>query len=129
MFESWGSVVHRGRWVVIAVVLAVTVLGGLWGSGVFGKLSQGGYADPASQSAQAADLATSTFGNSTGDVVVVYTAPPRAHRRRARRTAGARRSCTRCPPTAVRSVTSYWQTHSPLLVTADHRHALADHHA
>lgn len=123
MFEAWGSVVHRRRWVVIAVVLAVTVVGGLWGSGVFARLSQGGYTDPSSQSTQAADLATSTFGNSAGDVVVVYTAP--AGHTVDESAAAALRVLHALPTSAVRSVTSYWATHSPLLVTQDHRRALA----
>jgi RND superfamily putative drug exporter len=108
--------------VVIAVVLAVTVLGGLWGSGVFTRLSQGGYTDPASESTQAGNLANSTFGNRAGDVVVVYTAA--SGHTVDQSSAAALRVLHALPASAVRSENSYWETRSPLLVTSDHRHAL-----
>ena len=47
---------------MVAVVLVATLAGGAWGLGVFGRLSQGGYTDPASQSQRASDLADRTFG-------------------------------------------------------------------
>lgn len=125
MFASWGSIVYRRRWVVIGVVLALTVLGGAWGVGVLGKLSQGGYVDAASESSRATDLASATFGKQVGDVVVVYTAP-------AGRTvddpALARAGITTLHALSTGSVTSavsYWDTHAPQLVTPDHRRALA----
>ena len=74
MFDWWGSVVHRRRWVVVAVVLGATLISGIWGAGVFGRLSQGGYDDPGSQSAQVANLVAGQLGHPAGDVVVVYTA-------------------------------------------------------
>jgi RND superfamily putative drug exporter len=121
MFAAWGALVHRRRWVVIGLVLAVTVLGGGWGVGVFGKLTQGGYTDRSGQAAQAGDLVDRTFGKQAGDVVVIYTgdldAPAVA--------AAARATLRALPADAVRSVTSYWDGPSPRLVTADHRHALA----
>jgi RND superfamily putative drug exporter len=125
MFGAWGALVHRRRWVVIAVVLAVTVLGGGWGLGVFGKLSQGGYTDPASQSSTAGDLVDSTFGKQAGDVVVVYTAPPGHTVDGPAVTAAARAVLHSLPPGAVSSETSYWDTGSPQLATSNHRHALA----
>lgn len=122
MFEAWGTVVYRRRWVVIAAVLAVTVLGGLWGTGVFAKLSQGGYTDPASESTQAENLANSTFGNRAGDVVVLYTAA-QGHTVD-QSSAAALQMLHALPTSAVRSETSYWETRSPLLVTQDHQRAL-----
>lgn len=122
MFETWGTVVMRRRWLVIAVVLAVTVLGGAWGSGVFAKLSQGGYTDPHSESTQAGNLADATFGNRAGDVVIVYGAAPGHTVDQSARAATA--VLHGLPRDAVKSVTSYWDTRSPQLVTPDHRHAL-----
>jgi RND superfamily putative drug exporter len=123
VFGAWGALVARRRWVVIAVVLAATIAGGAWGLGVFGRLSQGGYTDTASQSAQAGDLADRTFGRQTGDVVVLYTAPP-GHTV-TESTAAATRVLHGLPAAAVRSSISYWDTHSPRLTTPDQRHALA----
>ncbi len=122
MFAGWGGVVHRRRWVIVGVVLIATLVGGAWGAGVFGKLSQGGYTDTASQSAQASVLVDSTFGRQTGDVVVLYTAPP-GHTVD-ERAAAATRVLHALPRDAVRSTVSYWDTHSPRLATPDHRRAL-----
>jgi RND superfamily putative drug exporter len=125
VFASWGALVYRGRWVVIAVVSAVTVLGGGWGLGVFGTLHQGGYTDPASQSSQAADLTEATFGRQAGDVVVVYTAPPGHSVNEPGIAKAARAVLHSLPSSAVRSEVSYWDSGAATLVTPDHRHALA----
>ncbi|HEX5404057.1 MAG TPA: MMPL family transporter [Pseudonocardiaceae bacterium] len=124
MFASWGALVFRGRWIVIAVVLGVTVLGGAWGLGVFGTLHQGGYTDPASRSSQAAALAERTFGRQAGDVVVVYTAPPGHTVAEPDVAAAARRVLRSLPAGAARFVVSYWDSGSSALVTPDRRHAL-----
>lgn len=125
MFAAWGSIVHRRRWIVIAVVLGVTVLGGAWGAGVFAHLSQGGYVDPASQSSRATDLADRTFGKQVGDVVVVYTAPAGRTVDDPAIVSAARATLHNLPRDAVRARTSHWDTPSPQLVTADRHRALA----
>ncbi|MBY6410583.1 MMPL family transporter [Rhodococcus sp. BP-252] len=70
----WASfVVARKRWVLtIAVVLVA--LGGIWGLGVFGKLSEGGFIDPGSEAAQVSSL-VSGLGQQTPDIVAIYTPP------------------------------------------------------
>jgi RND superfamily putative drug exporter len=125
MFAGWGGLVHRRRWLVAGLVLVATLAGGAWGLGVFGRLSQGGYTDTASQSAQAGALADRVFGPQTGDVVVLYTAPPGHTVDEPAVAAGAARVLHALPRDAVRATRSYWDTHSPRLVTPDHRRALA----
>ncbi|WP_072806638.1 MMPL family transporter [Rhodococcoides yunnanense] len=70
----WASfVVSRKRWVLtIAVVLVA--LSGVWGLGVFGKLSEGGFVDPGSEAAQVSSLVQG-LGQQTPDIVAIYTAP------------------------------------------------------
>jgi trehalose monomycolate/heme transporter len=120
VFAAWGALVYRTRWMVIAVVLGVTVLGGAWGTGVFAHLSQGGYVDTTSESSTAADLVDRTFGKQVGDVVVVYTAP-------AGHTVDEYGNAVlhELPSSAVRAETSYWDTHAAQLATPDKRRALA----
>jgi len=56
-------------------------------------------------------------------VIVRYTAPP--GRSVDTYAAAAHTVLHDLPPSAVRSVTSYWDTHAPQLVTPDHQRALA----
>jgi uncharacterized membrane protein YdfJ with MMPL/SSD domain len=123
VFASWGSVVYRRRWVVALTVLVLAVIGGIWGAGVFGTLDQGGYTSDSSQSTQAADAIQQAFGKQGGDVVVLYTAP--AGRTVADYAAAGKAVLHALPKADVTTALNYWDTPSPQLVTADHRHALA----
>ncbi|TWP52869.1 MMPL family transporter [Lentzea tibetensis] len=72
MFAKWGSLAYRRRWVVLVATVLLAVVGGVWGLGVFDKLSQGGYEAPTSEAARANQIAEQTFGRQGGDVFVVY---------------------------------------------------------
>lgn len=70
----WASfVVSRKRWVLVIAVLVVA-LSGIWGLGVFGKLSEGGFVDPGSEAAEVSSL-VANLGQQTPDIVAIYTAP------------------------------------------------------
>lgn len=70
----WASfVVSHKRW-VMAVVVVVVAVGGVSGLGVFSKLSEGGYTDAGSESAEVARLVQG-IGRPTPDIVAIYTAP------------------------------------------------------
>ncbi|QQQ76438.1 MMPL family transporter [Saccharothrix sp. 6-C] len=72
MFAKWGSLAYRRRWVVLIATVALAVVGGIWGLGVFDRLSQGGYEAPTSEAARANQVAQEAFGRQGGDVLVVY---------------------------------------------------------
>ncbi len=72
MIERWGAFVARRALAVLLVGLAVAVAAGAYGFGVFDELSQGGFDDPDSESAQALAIEQDTFGNQGVDVVVIY---------------------------------------------------------
>ncbi|WP_053714517.1 MMPL family transporter [Saccharothrix sp. NRRL B-16348] len=72
MFAKWGSLAYRRRWVVLIATVALAVVGGIWGLGVFDRLSQGGYEAPTSEAARANEVAQEAFGRQGGDVLVVY---------------------------------------------------------
>ncbi|MBP2339920.1 RND superfamily putative drug exporter [Saccharothrix coeruleofusca] len=72
MFAKWGSLAYRRRWVVLIATALLAVAGGVWGLGVFDKLSQGGYEAPSSEAARANQVAQDAFGRQDGDVLVVY---------------------------------------------------------
>ena len=70
--ERWGRLVARLRWTVLVVGLLVAVLAGLYGFGVFGALSDGGFEDPDSESARADAAIAEAFGPTDADVLVLY---------------------------------------------------------
>nr|WP_280317380.1 MMPL family transporter [Nocardia wallacei] len=73
----WGRFVHRHRFVVLAVALAVVALSGLFGRDLGPRLTQGGWFDEHSESVVASKIADETFGRDRdADIIVLYTAPP-----------------------------------------------------
>jgi len=71
MFAWWSSTVIRARWLMLAAGLVLAVAGAVWGSGVFASLTNGGFDDPASDSAKVQQIAA-RLGTQTPDVVVLY---------------------------------------------------------
>ena len=67
--------VVRRRWWVIAVALVALPLSALYGGGVHGKLSPGGFVDPGSESARTAAAVAKEFPSSAqSDFVILVTA-------------------------------------------------------
>ncbi|MGU3437939.1 MMPL family transporter [Actinomycetes bacterium M1A6_2h] len=76
MFARWGDLVHRLRFTVIGVMVALLLGLAGYGLSLNDHLSQSGFDDPGSESVRAAKLADGTFGrDANGDVVALYTAP------------------------------------------------------
>ncbi|MGQ0839505.1 MMPL family transporter [Actinokineospora sp.] len=125
MFASWGSAVHRRRWVVLVATLLVTVAGGLWGLGVFDKLTQGGYDDPGSESAQVARIIEEQLGQRSADVVVLYTAPAGGTVDDPAFAQRVTAALNGLPADRIAQRVDYWSTGQPALATPDKRMALA----
>ncbi|AHI02168.1 MMPL family transporter [Kutzneria albida] len=125
MFASWGALAHRRRWVVIIAVVLLTVIGGAWGAGVFGKLTQGGYDDPGSQAAHVDKVIEDSIGKQGGDVVVLYTAPDGRTVDDPQLAQKINDRLSALPGSDVGKVVSYWNTHVPQLADATKQHGLA----
>jgi RND superfamily putative drug exporter len=41
MFEGWGRVIYRRRWLTLVIAAAGIVIAAAWGTGVFGALTSG----------------------------------------------------------------------------------------
>ncbi|GLY51087.1 MMPL family transporter [Lentzea sp. NBRC 102530] len=113
MFAKWGTLAYKRRWVVMVATLALTVMGGVWGLGVFERLNEGGFGDPTSESIRANKLVEETFGRQGGDIVIIYTAPtgstidsPDVREKAERQLAGL-------PTDKVKTVASYWSLPQP----------------
>jgi uncharacterized membrane protein YdfJ with MMPL/SSD domain len=122
MFQAWGRGLYRRRRLVLVIGVLFVAFAGVWGTGVFGKLTSGNsFTPPDSQSQREQNLADQTFGRNDADVVVLYrsatmTVNDPAYQQAV--TAGL----DRLPRAEVARTTTYWSTHSPALVSKD-RHA------
>lgn len=122
MFAWWGRAVVRLRWTVLAAGLALVAVGVTWGAGVFGSLTGGGFEDPDSESVRADRRISAELGNQGADLLVLYSSP----------SSTADQPAFRAPVTGtldqlrerpeVARVTSWYETGSPALLSAD-RHA------
>ena len=125
MFETWGRVMYRRRRLTLVIAAIGIVFAGVWGTQVFGALTSGNsFTPPNSQSQREADLAASTFGRNSADVVVLYrsarlTVSDPAYR------AAVTSALAGLPRREVPAASTYWSTRPPRsasLVSGD-RHA------
>ncbi|WP_432871718.1 MMPL family transporter [Microbispora rosea] len=122
MFGALGRSAVRHRRLILLGALLFTVVAGVWGAGVFGRLGGGaGFDDPGSPSAHADRLLAGPLGRHTADVVVLYesdhlTVDDPAF-------AGpVRRALDTIPREDVARLESHWSTGAPGFVSHD-RHA------
>ena len=103
MFEALGRVIYRRRRWVVALALAFVVFAGVWGTGVFGAMTGGGFEDPDSDSSRAVEVAERELGRGGGDVVVLYSQRRPDRRRPALADAVDQLAWRPCPTTASSS--------------------------
>ncbi len=76
MFAWWGRTVYRYRFIVIGVMVALSLLGGLFGLSLGKHVTQSGFYDEGSQSVKASVLGDSTYGRDrTSHIVATFAAP------------------------------------------------------
>ena len=76
MFAWWGRTVYRYRYIVIGVMVALCLGGGVFGISLGSHVTQSGFYDEGSQSVHASVLADEAYGRDTsGHIVGIYTAP------------------------------------------------------
>ena len=131
MFAWWGGAVVRLRWMVLAAGSLLVLVGALWGTGVFGTLSGGGFDDPASESSRAWERIDRELGDPGADLLVLYSSPDRTvDSPEFREPVVATLDRLRQSP-AVAGVTSWYDTAAPALVATDRKatYALVRLHA
>src|SRR4051812_45853546 len=121
MFEALGRVMYRRRRWVVAVGLVLVVAAGVWGTGVFGRLTGAGFDDPGSESSKAAEVAAAHLGRDASDIVVLYSSDDSTVDDPAFRDA-VTSTLDALPATEVARATTFWSTGAAPLVSDD-RHA------
>jgi uncharacterized membrane protein YdfJ with MMPL/SSD domain len=121
MFAWWGRTVARARWQVLVTGLVLAVAGGVWGLGLFGSVVGGGFEDPGSESAKAAERIVSQVGRQDVDLVVIYSSETAQVSDAAFQDAVTATVATLRQRAEVASVVSYYDTGSPAFVSHDRR--------
>ena len=76
MFAWWGRTVYRYRYIVIGVMVALCLGGGVFGLSLGKHVTQSGFYDEGSQSVTASILGDKTYGRDrTAQIVATFTAP------------------------------------------------------
>ena len=76
MFAWWGRTVYRYRYIVIAVMVALCLAGGVYGASLGKHVTQSGFYDEGSSSVKASLIADAAYGRDTsGHIIAIYTAP------------------------------------------------------
>ncbi|SNR30884.1 MMPL family transporter [Blastococcus mobilis] len=120
MFEALGRVMYRRRRWVVALALAFVAFAGMWGSGVFGAMTGGGFEDPGSESSQASEVAERELGRGGGDVVVLYSSGTLTVDDPAYADA-VQQSLSALPDGVVEESVTFFGTGAPQLVSEDRR--------
>ena len=118
MMQTWGRFVASRAWTVLIAGLVLVVAAAVFGLGVFGSLSNGGYDDPASESARSLAKEQATFTSHDADIVVIYSSQSMkvtdpAFRKSVEDVIGG------LPKGSTQRVTTWYQTPSPSLVSKD----------
>jgi RND superfamily putative drug exporter len=123
VFARLGATVHDHRRAVLWVAALAVALAAVVGTSVFGRLVDGGFEDPDSESQRAVATAERAFGRTAGDVLAVYSSDALTVADQAFRTE-VTSVLDALPADDVASVTSTWSTGSPSLVSSDGRSTL-----
>ncbi|AGL17328.1 MMPL family transporter [Actinoplanes sp. N902-109] len=114
----------RFRWPVLVAAIVAVVAAGVWGMGVFGQLSEGGYNDPGAESSRAAEVVRTYLGAQGGDLIAVYR-PDSGTVDDAELGRTIEAQLHGLPTSAVTAVTGYWPGKQPQYAAADRGSAVA----
>lgn len=76
MFAWWGRMVYRYRYIVIGVMVALCLGGGVYGASLGDHVTQSGFYDDGSESVAASVLADEVYGRDRASHVVAILTPP-----------------------------------------------------
>src|SRR5918994_2483591 len=115
MFHRWSDLIIRRARLVLALGILTTVLAGVFGVGVFDKLGQGGFDDPASEASRELAEEREVFGNKSADVIAIYRSDDLTVTDPEFK-AEVDETIAELPEGTTTSVTTYWDTRDPSMV-------------
>jgi uncharacterized membrane protein YdfJ with MMPL/SSD domain len=124
MFEALGRAMYRWRRWVVTLAVAFVVFAGVWGTGVFGAMTGGGFEDPDSESSRAFEVAARELGRDGADVVILYRSDDLDVTDPAYE-AAVTASLDALPADVIERTTTFWSTGSDQLVSTDGRSTYA----
>ncbi|MGH2400779.1 MAG: MMPL family transporter, partial [bacterium] len=77
MFSWWGAAMSRLRWGVLILAGVLSAFAAIWGAGVFGSLSEGGFEQPGSESERAIERIDDEVGRQGVDLIALYSSDRR----------------------------------------------------
>jgi uncharacterized membrane protein YdfJ with MMPL/SSD domain len=119
MLTRLGGIIARARWAVLLGGLALVLAAAIYGGGVFGLLTSGGFQDPNSESTHAQTLLDQQLGGATTDIVILMQSETLKATDPAFVSAATQMLNTLKARPEVASVTSYYSTHSPRFLSRD----------
>ncbi len=119
--HTWGRFVAARAKAVLIVGMALVAAAMVFGLGVFGSLGNGGFDDPASESARELAVEQSAFGGHDADVIVIYSSETQLATDPAFQSA-VTSTLAKLPQDALRRVTTAYDSAAPGLLSTD-RHA------
>jgi RND superfamily putative drug exporter len=119
-FDRLGAFAVRRRRLILVLAVVGVVVAAVVGGGVFSRLSSGGFNDPGSDSAHAADQLVDTFDAAPADLVVVARSATGTSVDDATVAAAGQALAARLAAQGdVTDVLSYWQTETPSMRSTD----------
>ncbi len=112
---TWGRIVAERARLVLVGGLVLVAVAAVYGVGVFGSLSDGGFDDPASESSRALAAERDAFGARSADVVALYSSDTLRVQDQAFRDA-VTSTLAELPTSAVTRIVSWYDTPDPSLL-------------
>src|SRR6266487_3066978 len=125
MLARLGGMLYCTRWIVLFLALVIVAGATIFGTGLFGSLKSGGFADPASESSRAQNLLDAKLGGSTADIIVLMGSNSMKATEPAFIDAATQLLAKLKARPEVASVTSYYSTHGSSLLSRDGRETFA----
>lgn len=115
---TWGALVGRRPYLVLSIAAVLVALCAVFGSGVFDSLSDGGFDDPHSESAEVAQVIDDQFGDQRVDVVAIYSSTDLTATDPTFQSA-VQEAVSRAREAGSPRAVSYYDTGNPALISAD----------